>query len=107
MFPTVVFNQDGGQSSRALLDSFHATGYFSFDYSVYSQPEVNTLIAGGKAKVGIMIPPDYSTNLASGQTRECPGAGGRFRSNCREFVLSAAQLAGHAHGTNIRPTTVA
>ena len=49
--PTVIFNQDNSPASRGLLDSFQATGYFSFDYSVYSQTEVNDLIGGGKAKV--------------------------------------------------------
>src|SRR5512140_2979225 len=56
--PTVVFNKDNSQESRALLDSFQSTGYFSFDYSAYSDADVNTLIAGGQAKVGIIIPPD-------------------------------------------------
>src|ERR1041384_2845552 len=67
--PTVVFNQDNSRASRELLDSFSATGYFSFDYAVYSQEEVNNLIASGKAGVGIVIPPDYgdrkSTRLNS------------------------------------------
>jgi ABC-2 type transport system permease protein len=100
--PTVIFNQDGGQSSRALLDSFNSTGYFSFDYSVYSQPEVNTLIAGGKAKVGIVIPPDYSSNLASGQTANVLVLVDGSDPTVASFVLSAAQQAGLAHGTNIR-----
>ena len=55
--PTAVFNQDNSKASRALLDSFNATGYFSFDYAVYSQAELNQLIDSGKAKVGIIIPP--------------------------------------------------
>src|SRR5512140_119773 len=61
--PTVVFNQDNTKESRALLDSFNSTGYFSFDYAVYSQTEVNNMIDSGKAEVGIVIPPDYGTNL--------------------------------------------
>src|SRR5512135_3534287 len=65
---TVIFNQDNNEASRALLDSFQSTGYFSFDYSVYSQTDVNTMIAGGKARVGIVIPPDYSSRLSAGET---------------------------------------
>ena len=34
--PTVVFNQDNSRASRTLLDSFNSTGYFSFDYAVFS-----------------------------------------------------------------------
>src|SRR5512135_2974129 len=65
---TVIFNQDNTQASRALLDSFQSTGYFSFDYQVYSQTDVNNLIGGGKAKVGIVIPPDYGAKLSAGES---------------------------------------
>jgi ABC-2 type transport system permease protein len=100
--PTVVFNQDNSQASRALLDSFASTSYFSFDYSVYSQADVYTLIASGKAKVGIIIPPDYSTNLASGQTASALVLIDGSDPTIAGSVLSAAQLAGQAHGTSIR-----
>jgi ABC-2 type transport system permease protein len=98
----VVFDQNNSQASRALLDSFNSTGYFSFDYSVYSQTEVDTLIASGKAKVGIVIPPNYDTNLASGQTANVLVLVDGSDPTVASFVLSAAQLAGQAHGTNIR-----
>ena len=100
--PTVIFNQDNGQASRSLLDSFQSTGYFSFDYSVYSQPEVDTLIAGGKAKVGIVIPPDYSTRLASGQRSSVLVLIDGSDPTVAGSVLAAAQLAGQAHGVTVR-----
>ena len=61
--PTVVFNQDNSKASRALLDAFQATDYFSFDYAVYSQEEVYRLIDAGKAKVS---PPGFSIRAAFG-----------------------------------------
>jgi ABC-2 type transport system permease protein len=100
--PTVIFNQDNTPASRALLDSFQSTGYFSFDYSVYSQAEVDTLIAGGQAKVGIVIPPDYGTHLASGQTAQVLVLIDGSDPTVASFVLSAAQLAGQAHGASVR-----
>jgi ABC-2 type transport system permease protein len=63
---------------------------------------VNTLIAGGNAKVGIVIPPDYSTNLASGQTANVLVLVDGSDPTVASFVLSAAQLAGQAKGTSIR-----
>ena len=100
--PTVVFNQDNSKASRALLDSFQATDYFSFDYAVYSQQEVYRLIDGGKAKVGIIIPPDYSQNVATRKTAGVlillDGADPTIAS----AVMSAAALAGQAHGANVR-----
>ena len=68
--PTAVFNQDNSKASRELLDSFNATGYFSFDYAVYSQAEVNQLIENGKVKVGIVIPPDYGHNVSTRQSAD-------------------------------------
>jgi ABC-2 type transport system permease protein len=104
---TVVFNQDNSPASRALLDSFLATGYFSFDYSVYSQNDVNTLIAGGKAKVGIVIPPDYNNKLATRQTADVLVLVDGSDPTIASAVLSAAVLAGQAHGTSIRSQQMA
>jgi ABC-2 type transport system permease protein len=100
--PTVIFNQDNGEASRSLLDSFQATGYFSFDYSVYSQTELDTMIAGGKAKVGIVIPPDYSMRLASGESSSVLVLIDGSDPTIASAVLSASQLAGQAHGVSVR-----
>ncbi len=100
--PTVIFNQDNSPASRDLLNSFQATGYFSFDYSVYSQGEVDNLIGGGKAKVGIVIPPDFSSKLASGQLSEALVLIDGSDPTIASAVLSAAVLAGQAHGVSVK-----
>jgi ABC-2 type transport system permease protein len=105
--PTVVFNQDNGSASRALLESFQSTGYFAFNYSVYSQPEVDTLIASGTAKVGIVIPPGYSTDLGAGRSASVLVLIDGSDPSVASFVLSAAQLAGQAHGTSVRAQQLA
>ncbi len=100
--PTVIFNQDNTEASRTLLDSFQTTGYFSFDYSVYSQSDVDTMIAGGKAKVGIVIPPDYGMKLGSGESSSVLVLIDGSDPTVASYVLSAAQLAGQAHGASVR-----
>src|SRR5512133_276382 len=100
--PTVVFNQDNSRASRALLDSFNATGYFSFDYAVYSQVEVNDLIDSGKASVGIVIPPNYGSNLATGKTADVLVLLDGSNPTIAGSVLSAAALVGQAHGASVR-----
>ncbi|HLO14204.1 MAG TPA: ABC transporter permease [Anaerolineales bacterium] len=100
--PTVVFNQDNSRASRALLDSFNSTGYFSFDYAVYSQVEVNNLIDSGKASVGIIIPPNYGTNLATGKTADVLVLLDGANPTVAGSVLSAAALVGQAHGASVR-----
>jgi len=100
--PTVVFNQDNSRASRALLDSFNSTGYFSFDYAVYSQVEVNNLIDSGKASVGIVIPPDYGSNLTTGKTADVLVLLDGANPTVAGSVLSAAALVGQAHGASVR-----
>lgn len=64
--PTAVYDQSMSQESRELLSGFSASGYFDMNYTVSSAAEVNRLIDSGKAKVGILIPPDLVKNLKHG-----------------------------------------
>src|SRR6185369_14282125 len=100
--PTVVFNQDNSKASRALLDSFQATDYFSFDYAVYSQKEVYDLIDAGKVKVGIIIPPDYGQNISTRKTADVLVLLDGSDPTIAGAVMSATALAGQAHGANVR-----
>ena len=100
--PTVIFNQDNSPASRDLLNSFQATGYFSFDYLASSQAEVDDLIGGGKAKVGIVIPPNYGANLGSGQGSQALVLIDGSDPTVASAALSAAELAGQAHGVSIK-----
>ena len=99
---TVIFNQDNTQASRDLLDSFLATGYFSFNYSVGSQAQVDNLIGSGQAKVGIVIPPNYGENLTSGQPSQALVLIDGSDPTVASAALSAAELAGQAHGVNVK-----
>ncbi len=104
---TVIFNQDNSEASRALLDSFQATGYFSFDNAVYSQNAVDTAIASGQDRVGIVIPPDYGMRLAAGETSSVLVLIDGSDPTIASYVLSAAQLAGQAHGVSVRAQQLA
>jgi len=63
---TVVFDQSLSADSREMIDSFTASGYFDVKYSVNSFEEVNRMIDSGKAKVGIVFPPDFASNVRRG-----------------------------------------
>jgi ABC-2 type transport system permease protein len=99
--PTVIFDQSHSQASRALLDAFKVTGYFSFDYVASTDAEVDNLIASGKVKVGITIPPDYNSNLLSGNPSQVSVLIDGSDPTTAGAVLSAATLAGQAHGTRL------
>jgi ABC-2 type transport system permease protein len=99
--PTVIFDQSNSQASRALLDAFKVTGYFSFDYIASTDAEVDNLIAAGKVKVGITIPPNYNSNLLSGNPAQVSVLIDGSDPTTAAGVLSAATLAGQAHGTSL------
>jgi len=99
---TVLFDQSNSQASRSLVDAFKATEYYAFDYVAHSNAEVNNFIQGGKAKVGVIIPADYSTQLAAGHSAQVQVLIDGSDPSIASAVLSAATLAGQARGASIR-----
>ncbi len=67
---TVVFDQSMSYESREMLESFSASGYFDIKYAASSYDEVTKKIDSGKAKAGIIFPPDYSRNVSKGETAQ-------------------------------------
>ena len=100
--PTVIFDQSKSVSSRNLLDSFQATGYFSYDYIAYSAVDVSNDIDSGKAKVGIVIPPTYDSDLVAGRPAQVSVLIDGSDPTIASAVLTASTLAGQSHGTAIR-----
>jgi ABC-2 type transport system permease protein len=65
--PLAVFDQSKSPQSRALLESFRATDYFSLAHEANSEKELALLIDGGQARTGLIIPPDYGDRTSRGQ----------------------------------------
>ena len=63
--PTIVFDQSLSVESRDLLSAFTSSGYFDIYYSGQSYEDVTNCIDSGQAKVGIIIPPDFSRGIQS------------------------------------------
>lgn len=61
--PTAVFDQSRTPESRELLQAFTNSQYFNLDYDVDSYEQVTRLVDSGRAKVGIIFPPDYARLL--------------------------------------------
>jgi ABC-2 type transport system permease protein len=60
---TVVYNADGRQESRELIDRLTNSDTFHVIRYVQNDHDLNDMIVGGKARVGIKIPVDYSDRL--------------------------------------------
>jgi ABC-2 type transport system permease protein len=67
---TVVVDYAGTQESRRLLEQFENSGDFRIVRQALSDREASQLIVAGKARVGVVIPEDYSRRLEAGETAE-------------------------------------
>ncbi|HEY4015281.1 MAG TPA: ABC transporter permease [Polyangiaceae bacterium] len=64
--PTVVVDQDGTSESRLLMDRLVATHTFAIREVTRDPREARGAITEGRAKVGVIIPPDFHGHRARG-----------------------------------------
>ncbi len=67
---TVVFDEDGKEASRAFIDRLRNSDTFRVKEYVQSDAALNDAIVGGRAKVGIKIPYDFSRQLLDRSTAQ-------------------------------------
>ena len=104
--PLAVLDQSRSAKSRALLDSYRAADYFRIMYMVDSEADIEQLIAGGKARAAVIIPPDYAERLAEGDAHVAFILDGSDPTSA-STAFSAAQLISQAHATGILTERIA
>jgi len=62
--PTVVVDQDQTRESRELIDDLRATGTFAITHVTPNPRAAREEITAGRARVGVVIPPDYHDKRA-------------------------------------------
>lgn len=62
---TVVFDQDGRDAAKTLVESLTNSRTFRVAAYVHSEEDFRRALTSGRAKVGVRIPPDYSDALAT------------------------------------------
>ncbi len=65
--PTYVFDSDRSKASGEFIERMGATTYFKIKKYVLSKDELMDGLVAGKAKVGVVIPYDFSRKLISRQ----------------------------------------
>lgn len=98
--PMAVFDQSRSAAARALLDAFRVTDYFAINYQVTSYNELQTLISSGDASLGLVIPPDYASQVVDNQAQAALIIDGSDPT-VATTALSAAQLIAQNHSTKI------
>jgi ABC-2 type transport system permease protein len=99
--PLAVYDQDRGPEARALLDAYRAADYFTLSYEAGSDTELRDLLDSGKARAGMIIPYGYSDDIQGGQTARVVFVLDGSDPTVASTALSAAQLIGQAHSTQI------
>jgi len=67
---TVIVDQAGTQESRQLIDKFERSQDFKVVARVFRDEDASELIVAGKARIGIVIPENFSRRLESGETAQ-------------------------------------
>jgi ABC-2 type transport system permease protein len=98
--PLAVFDQCRCTESRSLLDAYRAADYFRIAYDVGSEDDIRTLIEQGKARAGVIIPPDYDARLAEGNAQVAFILDGSD-AVAGSTALAAATLIGQQHATSL------
>jgi ABC-2 type transport system permease protein len=66
--PVCVFDREGSQQSQDLLKHFQASDYFDVVRAVDNYPALVQAIDSGRARIGLVVPHDFSERLRGGQT---------------------------------------
>lgn len=64
---TVIYDEDRTYLTRRLIDAFVSSGYFDVIKRVDSHQELHQSLDRGKAKAGLLIPPDFTGDVLSGK----------------------------------------
>ncbi len=70
--PTVVWDQDGRRHGRELQEMLTNSRQFQIVSQVHSSEDFHAALRSGQARVGLLIPADYSDRLLSGQQVQVP-----------------------------------
>ena len=105
--PLAVLDQDKSPASRTLLDSFRTADYFREAFDVNSENELRSLIDSGRARTGLIIPPDYSSRLAAGQPAQVAFIIDGSDPTIAGTALAAATLIGQARATALTVERIA
>jgi ABC-2 type transport system permease protein len=99
--PLAVFDQDKSAASRALLDAYRTADYFQLSYDVDSEKEMRSLIENNSARAGIIIPPNYDTQVAAGTPAQVAFIIDGSDPTVAGTALAAATLIGQSQATSL------
>jgi len=101
--PVYVFDQDGSQQSQDLLKHFQASEYFHVARAVNNYAELKRALDDGRAKMGVVIPWNFSERLREGGTVEVQALVDATDDNTANVLMGYAQavVQGYSAGVQV------
>jgi ABC-2 type transport system permease protein len=99
--PTIVLDETRDADSRALVAAFQNSGYFDVVGYARSRAEVQEAVDSGRAKVGLVLPPDFGDQVLGGKVGQIQLLVDGSDPNIAQTALFAAGVISQAHSGSI------
>jgi ABC-2 type transport system permease protein len=100
--PVYVLDQDGSQQSQDMLKHFQASEYFHIARVVTGYAELTRALDDGHAKMGIVIPWDFSQRLSDGRPVEVQALVDGSDDNTANVLIGYAQAVVQGYSAQIQ-----
>jgi drug efflux transport system permease protein len=100
--PIYVWDRDGSQQSQDLLKRFQASEYFDVVRVVNGYPTLVRAIDDGRAKMGVVIPWDFSRRLHDGRTAQVQALVDATDDNTANVLIGYSQAVVQAYSSQVQ-----
>src|SRR5579864_4151604 len=100
--PIYVYDRDGSQQSQDLLKRFQAGDYFEIERVVNNYRDLTRAIDDGHAKMGVVIPWDFSQRLHDGRPAQVQALVDATDDNSANVLIGYAQAVVQGYSTDIQ-----
>jgi len=100
--PVYVYDRDGSQQSQDLLKHFQASKYFSIVRVVNDYPSLTRALDSGHAKMGIVIPWNFSLRLSEGGTVQVQALVDATDDNTANVLIGYSQAVVQGYSSEIQ-----
>ncbi len=97
-----VFDREGSQQSESLLKAFQASPYFDIVEAERDYNGVKRAIDGGRCKMAVVVPPDFSQDLASANSASVQAILDATDDNTANIALGYAQSVVGSFSANVQ-----
>jgi ABC-2 type transport system permease protein len=100
--PICVFDREGSQQSEALLKAFQSSQYFSIVEMERDYAGVKRAVDAGRCRMAIVVPPDFSQDLASENAASVQAILDATDDNTANIALGYAQAVVGAYSGSVQ-----